>query len=115
MVGVLVLFRAITYTRSSYQTAADKKYIFSSNATFSRGFSGIGAAAYIMGVLNITSTSFVANSADEEGLAIFVSSIFPLSGVGFSNVSFARNAFNCPFGEYGYGATDAVSTDRELY
>ena len=63
----------------------------------------------------MTSTSFVANSAEEEGLAIFVSSHFSSSGVDFANVSFASNAFNCPLGEYGYGAIDAVSTHRGLH
>ena len=115
MVRVLILLRTITYTKSSYYTAADKNISSHLDTTFSRGLSGIGAAAYVMGILSITSTSFVANSADEKGLAIFVSSIFPLSGVGFSNVSFARNAVNCPLGQYGYGATDEVRTKRGLY
>lgn len=72
--------------------------------------SGTGGAVFAAGTLDIISTSFIANKAETEGMAIFIARVFSSSGVEFTNVSFAKNAFRCPPGEYGYDETDAVST-----
>lgn len=73
-----------------------------------------GGAAYIVGALIVISTSFVANKAEEEGIAIFVAALSASCEVEFTNVSFASNAYCCPLGEYGYDdATDTVRTCRE--
>lgn len=67
-----------------------------------------------MGTLELVGTSFVANRAEKEGLAIFATRLFSSSNLTFANVSFANNAISCPIGEYGYDTADTVSTYREL-
>lgn len=74
---------------------------------------GSGGGAYIVGIFDLISTGFVANSAAEEGMAIFVAVLSAVSQINFKNVSFANNALHCPPGYYGNDATDAVSTCRE--
>lgn len=70
---------------------------------------------YTAGTLDLVSTSFEANTADKEGMAMLVASPFSSSRVDYTNVSFADNAYHCPRGEYGYDAADAVSTRREQF
>lgn len=68
---------------------------------FSRDMSGNGGAAYIIGTLDlaITSTSFEANQAEQEGMAVFLALRSEASRVNFTNVSFAKNAYRCPLGQ----------------
>lgn len=81
---------------------------------FTCNLSGNGGAVYTVGTLDFVRIRFVANKADQEGLAIFATRLFSSSSLDFANVSFANNAYSCPLGEYGYDAADAVSTCQEL-
>lgn len=68
-----------------------------------------GGAIYLVGTLKLNSTKFVANKAGEEGTA--VASVSLSSVVGLDDVSFKRNSYHCPSGEYG---DDLVGTVRSI-
>lgn len=98
----------------SLQSLLDAEYILSFNLVYTRNWSGNGGAVYSAGALDVISTSFEGNMADNEGMAMFVARIFASSRVDYVNVSFADNAFLCPRGEYGFDAVNTVSICEEL-
>lgn len=67
----------------------------------------LGGAIYLIGTLKLNGAIFEANKAGEEGTAI--ASVSLSSVVEFDDVSFKRNTYNCPSGEYG---DDIVGTVR---
>lgn len=80
----------------------------------SRDASGNGGAVYIVGTFDLINTSFVANTANMEGMAIFVAVLSASSRVDFTSVIFENNAYCCPLGQYSYDATDEVNNMTEL-